>query len=333
MITKFAVIGCGAISELWHIPAAVALLGKENISLVDSDVSRAEIVAKRFGIASRSTALSELKASLDAVLIAAPPKVHLEVAEKAFASGLHVLCEKPLANSVKECESMLRAARASGRTLGVCHTYRLFPNRVRVRDILNKGEFGTIKRITLEQGSPASWPTLTGYSFRKDMVPGGVFLNEGIHSLDFLFWLGAEPVHSTYIDDSLGGLESNAEVNMVCKNGLEILFRVSRTSELANIIRIECERGQIEIGLYDMDTFIVTESGVSRKVVVSATKDDFSILAKEQLKDFLAAVNEARLPMCPGEDGMRAVSFIEHCYLQKRKKPLPAKVPVPGFRW
>ena len=333
MNKKIAIIGCGAISENWHIPAAIDLLGASGVSIVDSNEARLEAMATKFSINSFALSLSELKCSLDAVLIASPPQAHLKIAEEAFRRRLPVLCEKPLANTSAECEAIIAASKASGLSLGVCHTYRFFPNRVKLREMILNGDLGRIRKIDLLQGSPASWPTLTGYSFRKEMVPGGAFFNEGIHSLDFLLWLGMKAKAYDYFDDNLSGVESNVKLRMYCEGGTEIYMRVSRTCELSNLIRIEGERAKAELDIYDMDFIRLEEGSQKKRIHCSNLRGDFTALAREQLNDFIASIDNKGKPCCTGEEGAEAVSFIEKCYGEKKKRQLPELVPIPGHMW
>src|SRR5262249_8278614 len=105
---------------MWHIPVAVKLLGSNNVAIIDNNRTRLEAVARKFNLSSFATELSGIKIALDAAIVGAPPQFHPVIARTAFASGLDVLCEKPLANSSKECAAMLEAANAARKLLAVC---------------------------------------------------------------------------------------------------------------------------------------------------------------------------------------------------------------------
>jgi len=121
-----------------HIPAACKLDQVELVGLVDTDVERAETLAGRFGVPRAAGSLTDFEKHIDAVILATPPHIRPALAEEAFSAGLHVLCEKPLANSSAECSAILEAAERSDRRLAVAHTARFFPNRVHVRSLLKK---------------------------------------------------------------------------------------------------------------------------------------------------------------------------------------------------
>ena len=113
---RIAVVGCGAVAEMGHIPAACKLDQVELVGLVDSDVKRAETLAGRFGVARAAASLTDFKKQIDAVILSTPPHIRPTLAEEAFSAGLHVLCEKPLANSSAECSAILAAAQRSDTT-------------------------------------------------------------------------------------------------------------------------------------------------------------------------------------------------------------------------
>jgi predicted dehydrogenase len=333
MNKKVVIIGCGAVSEMWHIPVAVKLLGSNNVAIIDTNRTRLEAVAEKFNLSSFAEELSGIKIALDAAIIGAPPQFHPIIARTAFASGLDVLCEKPLANCSKECAAMLEAAHSARKVLAVCHTQRFFPNRQRVRNLLMEGEVGKIIRVDIQQGSVSNWPTLTGYSFRKEMVSGGVFLNEGIHLLDFLFWVFGKPLEYTYVDDYLGGVENNCKLRLTCQGGISVYFHLSRSCELANTIRIEGDRRMAEVGIYDLQSVSLSDGGGKERVVCSDKELDFLGAAELQMMDFLESVDRKSKPTCPGFEGAAVVEFIEQCYLDKKKRNLPEKVPYPGYTW
>jgi predicted dehydrogenase len=331
-IIKLAIVGCGAISEASHIPAAVGLLGAENVTLIDNDKERLGLMERKFGVRSTAKSLGEVS-GLDALVIAAPPDAHPMIGEEALSMGLDVLCEKPLANTSEECADMVNRFAESGRTLAICHTYRFFPNRYKAHRMVEEGDFGRIKHVVIEQGSPSMWPTTTGYTFRKEMVSGGVLLNEGIHSLDFLFWLFGLPVESDYIDDYLGGLESNASMNMTFKGGTTASFRISRTCSLSNMLYIEGENISVEMDLYEMNKINIIKGDLREESLCGDGGMTFNSVFSDQMKDFIDAIAHGSEPRCTGEDGKAAVDFIGSCYKVKRIKSLPESVPLPGAMW
>ena len=333
MTDKLAIIGCGAVSEMFHIPAALELLGSENVVLVDNNTSRLKKTASKFGILSTAPNLQYIKSSLDAVVIATPPHTHPSIAEEAFELGFNVLCEKPLANSTAECSEIIQIAQSNRKMLAVCHTYRFFPSRLRLREMILSGELGKIEHIDIQQGGPASWDTRTGYSFQKELVPGGVLLIEGLHTVDSLLWCFGKPKAIHYIDDSMGGLESNVFLKMDFEDSCHASFRISRTCSLDNKIKVYGAKSTVELNIYDMNALQIDSNGKKRTIISGSGKDNFHTIAIAQLSDFISSIKENKKPACDGAEGTSVIEFIENCYSQKKERPLPTKAPVPGWMW
>src|SRR5262245_44480925 len=125
---KFAVIGAGVIGRL----RARSVLENPDTSLVgvaDADVASARQAVTASGVRACQDYRELLSdTGVEAVVISTPVHLHEEMALAAFAAGKHVLCEKPLSNSVESCRRMLAAARSSGRTLAVGFNHRYYPS-------------------------------------------------------------------------------------------------------------------------------------------------------------------------------------------------------------
>ena len=333
MMLRIAVVGCGAIAEKGHIPAAMQVAGVHLVALVDTDRARAERLAEQFGVTKAICDLGEVSNEIDAVILATPPHVHPVLAERAFEAGLHVLCEKPLANSSVECRIMLAAAEQADRVLAMAHTYRFFPNRTHVHSLLQQKTLGRVYAVDVEQGNPSNWPTHTGYTFRCEMVTGGVLLNEGIHSLDALFWWFGDPSEFGYEDDAIGGLESNVRIKMSFTDDIAGTFRLSRTCKLENRIVIKGEMGGVSVSMYDQAQVLLYRDGQAVAQTLASDSWGFVGAVAEQLRDFAVSIETKRPPRVRGADGLRIVEFIEQCYALKRIRPLPECAPIPGVTW
>jgi len=140
----------------------------------------------------RYDTLDEMLSSenLDMVDICAPTFTHARLACRALAAGVHVLCEKPMALSVPECDRMIRAARKAGRFLMVAHCLRWWPEYVYLHRLVRSARFGVLKSLHLFRGSmPTSWaPWMT-----DERKSGGPLLDLHIHDLDQVLWLLGAP--------------------------------------------------------------------------------------------------------------------------------------------
>ncbi|WP_158743284.1 Gfo/Idh/MocA family protein [Acidisphaera sp. L21] len=122
---------------------------------------------------------------IQAILVLTPPSAHLDVAERCFAAGKHVLVEKPLELTINRCERLVRAGRAADRRLGVVLQHRLRPGAVRLRAILADGTLGTLAAASMAVPwwRPQAYYDEPGRgTLARD--GGGVLLTQAIHTVD-----------------------------------------------------------------------------------------------------------------------------------------------------
>jgi predicted dehydrogenase len=136
---------------------------------------------------------------VDAVLIATPHYGHPPIAIEAFQRGLHVLSEKPIGVSVKECYRMLRAAERSGKVFGVMFQLRAEPIYQAARKLIKQGAVGELIRTSLILGMYRSQAYYDSAGWRATWTGegGGVLLNQAPHGLDIFTWLAGVPKHVT----------------------------------------------------------------------------------------------------------------------------------------
>jgi FkbM family methyltransferase len=331
---RLAIVGCGAITQMAHLPAAGKVEEVRLVGLVDTDVAQAQSLASEYGIPRVEAKLEALLGEVDAVILATPPHVRSALAQFALEQGLHVLCEKPLANNVAECQQMIAKARTARRLLAVAHTYRFFANRAHARALFQAGELGALVSARIEQGSPFSWPTRTAYTLRKGWVPGGVLFNEGLHIVDMLLWWFGPPRRFDYEDDSLGGLESNVRLTLEYDHGAKVTFRLSRTCSLSNRIEMQFEKAAVAFPIYNTSEIELTERGQPpQRLSLGKEPFEFVEAVAAQLRDFALAVTEGRPTSIPAEVGLTVLELIESCYRDKAQHTRPPQAPLPGLTW
>ena len=330
---KLAIVGCGAIADYLHLPTAALTDEVEVCAAVDIDRARANALAAKYSLRVASR-LHEVAEHVDAAIIAVPPHLKVPIVSEALDLGLHALCEKPLANTVSECEEMGRRAAAAGRVLGVVHQFRFWPSRQWIQRRLGSGELPPPLRVEVNQGGPYSWQSQTGYTVRQDLVAGGVLINAGTHPLDTLIsWFG-DPMDLEYHDDALGGLESNVRMRMGFER-VEGVFRLSRTCRLANEMRLVYDDRQLIVNNSDPFRVMERRPGVADREVVVTQPPAIGYLApaREVYRNFAAAVVGAAELAVDAAEGTRVIRLVERCYAMKRARPVPVEAPLPGLTW
>lgn len=324
---KVLIIGGGAIAEMFHIPAAIKLLGIENVFIVESNQKQSAKLKLEFNLININESIELYIQSVDFCILATPPHTHLNLIKICLEHFKPVLCEKPIALNINECSEILQLQKKSKVLVALCHSYRFFPNRNYLRNLIQEGYFGENLCIKIEEGEPASWQSISGYNFRKELVPGGVLLDAGIHSLDFILWCIGKPVSIAYTDDSLGGLESNCDMFLEFENQSTAHFQLSRTNNLSNKIIVKGSLNQCEIPIFEMLTLIENEK---EREIKSEKLVDWSTLAVLQLENFMFSIKNPKEIKCDLQSGIDVSELIEKCYLMKKSRALPIKAILPG---
>ncbi|MEH6954344.1 Gfo/Idh/MocA family protein [Neobacillus drentensis] len=131
------------------------------------------------------------ESGIEAVLIATPHYSHPELAKKAFAKGIHVLIEKPAGVFTKDVLEMNDAAKLSGKVFGIMYNQRANPLFQKVRDLIQSGELGEIKRtnwIVTDVYRSQSYYDSSKWRATWKGEGGGVLLNQALHHLDIWQW-------------------------------------------------------------------------------------------------------------------------------------------------
>ena len=323
---RLAVLGCGAVAQIHHLPAISASEHAEAVVVVDADASRARTVAERFGVPASATDYREILDRVDAAVIALPNSLHAPVAVDLLRRGVPVLVEKPMALSVRECDDMISAAETSGAALAVGLDFRFFDSTRFVKDFLAEGILGELKGFDLRQGVIPRWPFATDFLLRKETAGGGVLADFGVHVLDLLLvWLGDWDAID-YRDDAEGGIESDCELLLRMRSGLEGIAEISRTRNLRNTCIFEGERASLEVGIWDPDPTITLRFGGQETSLVGragSSRLTFQDVFVRQIDDFAAAIREGREPFVPGREGRRSQELIEACYAARQPLELP----------
>ena len=241
-------VGCGAVSRFFYAPSLVALEASGLLkveALVDPAPANIEPLAELFPRATKAANLADLPLASRLVVIASPPKFHAPATIHALKNGATVLCEKPMASTVAEAETMVTAARASGSLLAVGLYKRFFPACEALKGLIEKESLGKLQRFTIEEGGKFGWQAASDSFFRKSVTPGGVLLDIGVHVLDLLLWWLDEPEAVRYEDDAMGGQEANCSIELTYRNGARGEVRLSRDWQTRNEYVFYFERGVV----------------------------------------------------------------------------------------
>ena len=197
------IIGCGKIAQVRHIPEYADHPEAKLLGFYDINQQRAAALAEQYGGTAYATVEELLKnPEIQAVSICAANFAHAELTIAALNAGKDVLCEKPMAITLPECEAMVEAADKNGKFLMIGHNQRLAKAHSMARSLITDGLIGDIItfRTTFGHGGPETWsvdPGLNTWFFDKNRAAMGAMADLGIHKTDLIQYLTGQQVVRT----------------------------------------------------------------------------------------------------------------------------------------
>ncbi|HUS47231.1 MAG TPA: Gfo/Idh/MocA family oxidoreductase [Phycisphaerae bacterium] len=186
---KVGIIGVGAVGTI-HANALTAVGQAELAAFCDINAERLKEKADKFGVAKRFEDYRKLLAcDLDAVYVCVWNSKHRDIAVAALKAGKHVFVEKPMAMNARQASQIVAAARASKRVLQVGMVWRQDPASLVVRDMVAKGQLGSIYHVRAVLIRRRGIPGLGGWFTTKGRSGGGPLIDCGVHWLDIAMHL------------------------------------------------------------------------------------------------------------------------------------------------
>jgi predicted dehydrogenase len=322
----FAFVGLGNFARNLLLPGIARCELCRPVALVSGHREKAEGVAKQYGIDARNIYNYQNYDSIkdnpdiDVVYVVLPNGMHAEYTIRAFAAGKHVMCEKPMAISVEECEQMIAAGKAAGKKLQIGYRMHWDAPTLACIEAIRRGEIGPIQIIEAETGFTSDDPTQ--WRLNRKLAGGGCLMDIGIYSLSAAMYLsGEEPTEvlaQTYQDTSDPRFK---EVEQSCNFQLKFPSGVMASclsSYNANMNRyvVHGRGGQclLEPGqAYGGVKFQINHGGGFAGVDV---KEVDQIVG--EMDGFARAINGNGAFKAMGEEGLRDVRIIEGIYESAR---------------
>lgn len=240
---RIGIIGCGMITEVRHAPEYAENAQCELVAWYDADLKRSQAMADLYGGKVCESVDELLAMQPDAVSVCVPTRMHAEVSIRALEAGCHVLCEKPMAVTIEDCERMLEASRRTGKMLMLGHNQRYNASHVEARRRLLSGELGRplAFRTSFAHPGPEGWTgKANSWFIHKSQAAFGVLADLGIHKADLIHYLLDEPIVSvsamlgtvdkTYPEGGFIDVEDNAMCICRTRSGVMGQMHVSWTN-------------------------------------------------------------------------------------------------------
>ncbi len=200
---KIGIIGCGKIAQVRHIPEYLDNPDAELAGLYDLNLQRAEELAEKYHCKAYESIETMLADSeIDAVSVCAANHVHAEITVAALKAGKHVLCEKPMATSLKDCQLMVDTAEKMGKILMIGQNQRFAKAHMEARKLIERGDIGKVLtfKTTFGHGGPETWSVDAGpqnWFFDKKRAAMGAMADLGVHKTDLIQYLLEDTVEAT----------------------------------------------------------------------------------------------------------------------------------------
>lgn len=356
---KVGVVGCGGIFEQKHLPNLKRFSDMcEVIAVCDTIYDRAEKAGKEFGLSS-DMVFTDYKQLLEipqinTIYVLTPNNAHCPITVAAFEKGMNVLCEKPMAATTAEAETMVAAWKKSGKKFTIGYQNRFRPEVQMLKKSCEAGELGEIyygKAHAVRRRAVPTW----GVFPNKALQGGGPLIDIGTHALDLTLWMmnNYEPASvKGSVFYKLGNLPEAVEGNMfgpwdpatyevedsavgmiTMKNGASIILEASwalnvRDSREASTTLCGTKAGaEILSGMsYSKDNLIInrshngllTEETLSPSGNIAYFAGNMSEPGAFEAKQWLEAILYDREPLVKPEQALTVTKILDAIYLSAK---------------
>lgn len=190
-LVRFGIIGCGNAAS-FHV-----LANKQNpklkfIAAYDINEKVLKRFTKRHKLEPFSSVDALLQSDIDAVHIILPHHLHAKATIAAAEAGKHVICEKPMATSLEDCDAMIATTKKAGVQFMIAENHRFLPAHVYIKDLLTQGLIGDVFFSRTYEGAydnPEKICDPNHWMFSYERGGGGALFDQGVHKFALLNWL------------------------------------------------------------------------------------------------------------------------------------------------
>jgi len=322
---KFLIVGFGSIGRR-HFQNLLTLGEKDIVLLrsLKSTINTDEL--KDFLVVNQLEEALSLKP--DAVILANPTALHLDVAIPAAKSGCHLFFEKPISDSMKGIDTLFDAVRVGGGKAVIGFQFRFHPGLKKIKMLIENNEIGEIISARAHWGEylPGWHPWedhRKSYSAKKELG-GGVILTLS-HPIDYLNWM-LGPVstvwgHHRQINHLEIEVEASAEIGLVFKSGAFASIHLNYIqSPGRHDLEIIGDQGTIRWDNSDGIAHIFrtkTQMWESYNPPVNFERNDLFLA---EMKHFIDVVKKDVQPICTLEDGVEVQKIVDAAYLSLKEQ-------------
>ena len=260
---------------------------------------------------------------VDIVYVITPNSLHRPFTERAARAGKHVMCEKPMANTVADCEAMIAACRKAGRKLMIGYRSRFQAHNIEAIKLVRDGALGPVRTVVTDHGftigDPKQW------RLNKALAGGGSLMDIGIYSLNAARYLtGEEPVAVNAVESTDRSDPRFGEVEDIIN--FQLLFPSGATANCVSAYSVNCNRYRVSgpKGWVEIDPATSYQGQAMRAQLggppaprepAPQPKNQFSA----QLDHLSECILTGREPIVGGDEGLKDLRVIEAIYRAARE--------------
>jgi predicted dehydrogenase len=327
----YAIVGLGQYGRDVILPQFINCQHSRVTALVSGDRAKAVATATKYGVPESAiysyADFDRIRDNpdVDIVYVCLPNSMHAEYTIRAAKAGKHVMCEKPMAVSVAECEAMIRACKTAGKKLMIGYRCHFEPFNLEAMRLARSGAAGKIRYVRSEhgfvQGDPNKW------RLKRALAGGGSLMDMGIYSLQAARYMtGEEPVAVTARestdrrDPRFREVEDMIEWTLEFPSGA-IAGCQSMYSANQNHILLMGDKGRIELEpatRYDGNHMWTGRDGRETEIT-SIPPGPGKTQFAGQLDHLAECILDGREPIVSGEEGLRDMRIVEAIYRSARE--------------
>jgi predicted dehydrogenase len=346
------ILGTGAIADV-HADSYLYYASQCEIrAICDLFPEKALALKEKKGLQNASVCkdIDEILArkDIDAVSVCLPPGAHGETTIKALKAGKHVFCEKPMANSIAECDAMIQAARENNKLLTISAGFRFRTPFSKVKQLITEGIAGKVLHATVNS---LWWRGSNYYDIwwrgTWQSEAGGCLPNHAIHHLDVLLWMLGKPERITAV------ISNTAHDNSECEDlAIAILEYPGMLAQVTASLESHDEEQEMIFQTEKARLSIPWKTAASKplpngfpeedtevKKMIQDRYDSLPEISPEdhggQIGNFLRAIEGKEALLVKGEDGRSALELIMAIYkssVERKSVSLPLAPDDPFYR-
>lgn len=321
----YCVVGLGRISLGHFMPACRMSQNSRVTALVSGHRDKAEKTAAEYDVPLNNIYSYQNydqiadNPGIDAVYIALPNSMHAEYTIRAANAAKHVLCEKPMATSVKDSQNMIAACKAANKKLMIAYRCQYEPTNHHAVQLIRDGRLGVIQAIESANGfmeHSGEW------RLDRKLAGGGPLMDVGIYSLNACRYLtGEEPAtlegYCSVVDKDtrFREVEENCSWTMKFPSGIVASCNTSYGANMPGFIRVHGSKGMIHMEppfAYEGLRLTAKIQGETPIDEQNTDKDPYQFLLEAD--DFADCCMHGKEPKANGEEGLRDMQYMAQIY-------------------